>query len=173
MSKPIKISYIWNRENIDKLFEASYKYQFNNSAKRYIGWLFIAIMQFGVVFALKKGAFELLLFSTIMIIYWYYGKKIIAKRRAKRSFEESPFRDKKIEMSIGNDGFNLAPFESKDSSQNTHWSWDEIDEIINLEDDIMIYKYPHFHYIPNNGFQSAKEKRKFKSLAKKYKIKVH
>ena len=54
MSKPIKISYIWNQENVENLFEASYKYQFNNSAKRFIGWFFIALLQYGIVIALKK-----------------------------------------------------------------------------------------------------------------------
>jgi len=170
MSKPIKISYIWNRENIDKLFEASYKYQFNNSAKRFIGWFFVALLQYGVVVALKKDAYAILLFSTIMLFYWYYGKKWIAKRRAYKSFENSKFKDKKIEISIGNDGFSLASFgaEASDSKTNEHWSWDEVQEVIVLGDDIMLYKHPHFHYIPSNGFESIEEKSRFKSLVKKY-----
>ena len=63
MSKPIKISYIWNRENVESLFEASYKYQFENSGKRFIGWLFIALLQYGIVLALKKDAFAIALFG--------------------------------------------------------------------------------------------------------------
>jgi len=160
MSKPIKISYIWNQDNMKKVFDASYKYQFNHSAKRYIGWLFIALVQFGVVASFKKGAFELLLFSTIMIIYWYYGKKLIAKKRAMKSFKNSPFKDKKIEMSVDKDGITIL------SNNNEKWKWEDIDEIIPLGDDIMIYKYPNFHYIPSNGFKSIEEKSKFKSIAK-------
>jgi len=163
ISKPIKVSYIWNRENIDKLFEESYKYQFNNSSKRYVGWLFIAIMQFGVVAALKKNSFALLLFSTILIIYWYYGKKLIARKRAIKSFENSPFKDKKIEMDIDEDGITIL------SNNNEKWKWEDIDEVVSLGDDIMIYKYPNFHYIPSNGFKSMEEKSKFKSIAKKNK----
>jgi hypothetical protein len=165
MSKPIKISYIWNKQNIDNLFEASYKYQFNNSAKRFIGWLFIALLQYGIVLALKKDAFAILLFSTIMLFYWYYGKKWIAKRRADKSFENSPFKGKKIEMSIGTNGFNLV---SSDSKNHEHWSWDEVQEVIVLGDDIMLYKHPNFHYIPANGFESIEEKSRFKSMVKKY-----
>jgi len=162
MSKPIKVSYIWNRENVESLFEASYKYQFNNSHKRYIGWFFIAIMQFGVVAALKKGAFELLLFSTIMVVYWYYGKKIIAKKRAKKSFETSKFKDKKIEMLIDEDGYTLlSPYQEK-------WSWDDVQEVIELNNDIMLYKHPNFHYIPEKGFESMEEKSRFKSLVREY-----
>ena len=162
MSKPIKISYIWNRENIDKLFEASYKYQFNNSAKRFIGWFFIALLQYGVVIALKKDAYAILLFSTIMLFYWYYGKKFIAKKRAYKSFESSEFKDKKIEMSISKDGFTLL-FPNSEK-----WSWSEVQEVIVLGDDIMLYKHPNFHYIPSNGFESVEEKSRFKSLVKKY-----
>jgi len=162
MSNPITISYIWNQSNIDKLFEASYKYQFEHSRKRYVGWLFIAIMQFGVVAALKKGAFELLLFATIMVIYWYYGKKIIAKQRAKRSFENSEFKDKKIEMRIDEQGFHiLLPYQEE-------WSWEDIQEVVVLGEDIMIYKYPNFHYIPASGFASMEDKSRFKTLVKKY-----
>ena len=171
MSKPIKISYIWNRENVESLFEASYKYQFENSGKRFIGWLFIALLQYGIVLALKKDAFAILLFSTIMLFYWYYGKKWIAKRRADTSFENSAFKDKKIEMSIGDDGFSLASFgddETSDSKTHEHWSWDEVQEVVVLGDDIMLYRHPHFHYIPANGFESIEEKSRFKSLVKQY-----
>ncbi len=162
MSKPIKVSYLWNRENLENLFEASYKYQFEHSRKRYVGWLFIAMMQFGVVAALKKGAFELLLFSTIMLAYWYYGKKMIAKKRAEKSFETSEFKDQRIEMSIDQEGFTLL------SPHHEKWSWSEVQEVIALGDDIMLYKYPNFHYIPAKGFESMEEKSRFKSLVKKY-----
>ena len=170
MSSPIKISYTWDKANVDSLFNASYKYQFENSGKRFIGWLFIALLQYGIVLALKKDAFAILLFSTIMLFYWYYGKKWIAKRRADKSFEESAFKDKKIEMTIGSDGFSLVPFgaEASDSKAYEHWSWDEVQEVIVLGDDIMLYKHPHFHYIPANGFESMEEKSRFKSLVKKY-----
>jgi len=162
MSKPIKVSYIWNQENIERLFEASYKYQFNNSAKRFIGWFFIALLQYGIVLALKKDAFAILLFSTIMLFYWYYGKKWIAKRRAYNAFEKSEFKDEKIEIDIDKNGFTLR------SNHNEKWSWDEVQEVIVLGDDIMLYKHPHFHYIPSNGFKSLEEKSRFKSLVKKY-----
>ena len=163
MSKPVEIRYVWNRENVEKLFESSYKYLFNHSAKRYIGWLFIALLQFGVVAALKKDAIGLLLFSSIVLVYWYYGKKMIARRRAKRSFERSTFRDKTIRIDASDEGLDIKGNEGK-----IHWNWDEIDEVIPLEDDIMIYRHPYFHYIPANGFASLEEKSRFKSMARKH-----
>ncbi len=162
MSKPIEVSYIWNKENIEKLFDASYKYQFEHSRKRYIGWFFIALMQYGIVIALKKEAFAILLFTTIVLFYWYYGKKWIAQKRARKSFEASEFKDKEIKLTVDKDGLHLITPNKED------WSWDEIEEIVSLGDDIMIYKYPNFHYIPTNGFESIEEKSRFKSLVKKY-----
>ncbi len=162
MSNPIKISYIWNKENFESLFDASYKYQFNNSGKRFIGWFFVALLQYGIVIALKKDAFAILLFSTIMLAYWYYGKKMIAKRRAEKSFETSEFKDKHIEMSIDKDGFTLL------SPHHETWAWNEVQEVIVLGDDIMLYKHPNFHYIPAKGFESMEEKSRFKSLVKQY-----
>jgi hypothetical protein len=113
-----------------------------------------------VVVAIKKDAYAILLFSTIMLFYWYYGKKWIAKRRAKKSFEKSEFKNKRIEISIDKDGFTLLqPSQEK-------WSWNEIQKVIILGDDIMLYRHLHFHYIPNNGFKSLEEKSRFKSLVK-------
>ena len=163
MSEPIEIQYLWNRENVEKLFESSYKYLFNHSAKRYIGWLFIALLQFGVVAALKKGSVELLLFSSIMLLYWYYGKKVIAHRRAENSFENSSFRDKTIHIDASDKGLDIRSNEG-----GIHWNWDEIDEVIPLEEDIILYKDPYFHYIPAQGFASIEEKSRFKSMARSH-----
>jgi len=163
MSEPIQTSYVWDRENVQRLFEESYNYQFNHSAKRYIGWFLIALMQFGVVFALKKGAFELLLFSTIVLLYWYYGKKMIAKRRAMKSFESSPFKNKTIKIEVDDDRFVI-----KSQGGEIVWSWDEVDEVVVLGDDIMIYKYPHFHYIPSSAFSSIEDRSRFKKMAKEH-----
>jgi hypothetical protein len=162
MSNPIHIRYVWNKENVEHLFDASYTYQFNHSAKRFIGWLLIALLQYGVVLAFKKEVFAILLFATIMLVYWYYGKKVIARKRAQRDFEKSEFKDKTIEMNIDESGFTLlSPHQEK-------WGWDEVQEVIALGDDIMLYKHPHFHYIPQKAFASLEEKSRFKSLAKKH-----
>jgi len=161
MSEPIHIRYTWNRENVKKLFESSYKYQFEHSAKRYIGWLFVAILQFGVVAALKKGDFSLLLFSTIVLIYWYYGKKMIAKRRAESTFAKSSFQNKTILIDVSDEGFEIRGNEGC-----VKWKWDEIDDVIVLDNAIMLHKYPYFHYIPESGFHSIEDKSRFKKMAK-------
>ena len=156
MSK-IKISYIWNEENFNKLFKEAYNYQFKNSPRRYIGWLFIALAQFGVVAALKKGSIGLLLFSTIMILYWYYLKKIIVKKRAFREFLKSPLKDKKIELSVDNTGIE---------QNGKKISWSEISQVIPIKDDILIVANNNSYYIPSKGFKSIEDRNFFKSIAK-------
>ena len=47
--KPIEITYSWDRENFEKAFTKSYTHQFKNSARRYVGWFFVALAQFGVI----------------------------------------------------------------------------------------------------------------------------
>ena len=161
MSKTIRISYLWDRENFEKLFASSYRYQFTHSMKRYIGWLFIAILQLGVVAALKKGSVALLLFASLVLIYWYFGKKIIAKKRASNAFNASSFKDKTVKIEVDEGGFEIKSQEGK-----VEWLWDEVDEVISLNDDIMIYKEPNFHYISSNGFSSIEDKSHFKTMAR-------
>lgn len=163
MSRPVEISYLWDRENMERLFDTSYRYLFDHSAKRYIGWLFIAILQFGVVAALKQGSVAILLFASIVLFYWYYGKRVIAKRRAYRSFERSPFRDKKIAILVDETGFAI-----KIEEQENFWSWEIIGEVLGMKDDIMLYKAPYFYYIPASAFASIDEKSRFKSMAKSH-----
>ncbi len=161
MSDPIRITYDWSRENVEKLFDSSYKYLFNHSSRRYIGWFFIALLQFGVVAALKKGSVGLLMFSTIILIYWYYGKRLIARRRAIASWQASLFRDKTITILADDDGLEI-----RSDAGDVQWSWDEIDEVVGIDGDVLVYRAPHFHYIPEGAFGSIEDKSRFKSLAK-------
>jgi len=155
--KPIKISYLWDRKNFENSFENAYKYQFQHSAKRYIGWFFVALAQFGVVAALKGGSVALLMFSTLLLFYWYVGKKWLVKRRAKAQFENSPFKDKNIEITVNEKGLE----------QNGLFTpWEQIEGVVGMGDAIMLYQDGKSYYIPENGFASVEEKSRFKALAK-------
>jgi len=155
---PIKISYMWDRENFLKAFEKSYKYQYKNSARRYIGWFFIAMAQFGVIGALKGGSFGLLMLSTILIFYWYIAKKWIIKRRAITDFEKSPLKNSKIELVITKDGIE---------QNSVHINWKDIQGLVPYGDDLYLYYADKAFYIPSNGFKSIEDKSRLKKLAKK------
>ena len=156
MSK-VYISYIWDEKNFNRLFNEAYNYQFKNSPRRYIGWLFIAMAQFGVVAALKKGSITLLLLSTFLILYWYYIKKVIVKKRAYREFLNSPLKDKRVELIVDSDGIEQG---------GTKILWSDIEEIIPIEDDILIVAGNKSYYIPSSGFKNIEERSLFKKLAR-------
>ena len=156
-SEPIRITWTWDRDNFEKSFERAYTYHYKNSARRYIGWLFIAMAQFGVVAALKKGSIALLMLSTLLILYWYVVKKWLLKRRALRSFDNSPFKDKKIAMIADEKGI----VKGEDMI-----SWEEIDGVVPVDDALMIYQHGQEFYIPAGAFENIEAMSRFKSIAK-------
>jgi hypothetical protein len=156
-SEPIVISYRWDRENFEKAFENAYSYHYKHSLRRYIGWLFVAMTQFGVVFALKGGHFGLLLFSTILVLYWYVIKKWLVKRRALRAFEHSSLKDSTITLIADEEGITQA---------DVSVPWEEIRGIVVSDEVLMLYLKNKEYYIPENAFGSIEAKSRFKSIAK-------
>ena len=156
-SEPITISYRWDRENFEKAFENAYAYHYKNSARRYIGWLFVAMAQFGVVAALKKGSVALLMFSTILLLYWYLVKKWLLKRRAMRYFENAPLRDKEITLVADEEGI---------MQDDTRVKWEEIEGVVPATEGLMLYQKGREYYIPASAFRSVEAMSRFKSIAK-------
>jgi len=163
MSEPIRIEYVWNRENVARLFEASYRYLFDHSVRRYIGWFFIALLQFGLVAMFKKQAPGLMMFASLALIYWYLGRKWLARRRAMRSWEASPFRDQTVRIEADDEGLEIHSEVGAEQ-----WSWDEIDAVVGLGEDVLLLRAPHLHYIPASGFGSMEARSAFKTLAKRH-----
>jgi len=49
MSKVVEINFNWSQELALKASKLYYDYDMKNSNKRYIGWFFVALVQFGIV----------------------------------------------------------------------------------------------------------------------------
>ena len=156
--KPIEITYVWDRENFEKAFSKSYIHQFKNSARRYVGWFFVAMAQFGVVAALKGGSIGLLMFATILILYWYVVKKWLVHQRAIKAYEKLPLKNSQLRLDISENGIK---------QDNALISWEEIQGLVPIEDDILLYYKQKAFYIPSNAFTSIEAKSALKSLAKK------
>jgi len=148
--KDIKINFTWSEELAKKSFDEIYKYEFNNSAKKYIGWFFIALLQFGVVGALKKGDITILSFATFMLIYWYYIKKIIAKKR----FIKLNCKPTKVQIIANKDGLRFI-------NENITWKWNEVQDIKKLDNGLIVTKEPNHYFIPNSGFKSIEDRSAF------------
>jgi len=154
---PINISYTWDRENFEKAFSRSYTHQFKNSARRYVGWFFVALAQFGVVAAFKGGSIGLLMLATILILYWYVIKKWLIHQRAIKAYENSPLKNSQIKLQITQEGVN---------QDDTFIPWQDIQGLVPIEDDILLYYKEKAFYIPSNAFHTIEEKSALKSLAK-------
>ena len=159
MSKIIKLDFVWDKETARKSFDELYRYEFNHSSKKYIGWLFIALLQFGVVATFKKGDISLLIFSTVVLSYWYILKKMIAKKLYLKRFENDPLKDKKIVLEADENGLHFK-------SHNTFWKWSEIESIEDVKNGLLLIKYPNHYFIPLNAFKSFEDKNDFKMLYK-------
>ena len=155
--KPIEITYIWDKQNFEKAFSKSYTHQFKNSARRYIGWFFVALAQFGVVAALKGGSIGLLMLATILILYWYVLKKWLVHQRAIKAYENSPLKNSQIKLYITEDGIK---------QESALILWQDIQGLVPIEDDILLYYKEKAFYIPSNAFASIEEKSALKGLAK-------
>lgn len=154
---PIEIRYTWDRENFEKAFERSYTHQFKNSARRYVGWLFVAMAQFGVVAALKGGSIGLLMLSTLLIFYWYVGKKWLVHQRARKAYEASPLKGSQIGLKVTQEGVE----------QEAHFvPWEEIAGVVPVENDILLYYKDKAFYIPESAFGSLEAKSAFLTLAR-------
>jgi len=153
----MNISYTWDKENFEKAFTKSYTHQFKNSTRRYVGWFFVAMAQFGVVAAFKGGSIGLLLLSTVLILYWYVIKKWLVHQRAIKAYENSAFKNSQIKLQITQEGV---------TQEDTFIPWEEIQGLVPIEDDILFYYKKNAFYIPSNAFKSIEEKSALKSLVK-------
>jgi len=155
--KPIKIKYTWNKDVFLLASKSTYEFELKHSPKRFLGWFFLALTQFGVVGALKKDAYGLLLISTILVIYWYALRWPIRRFIIAKTYNSS---------SSKNHEFNLLANEKAITVDENIITWSEITEVISVEDAFLLYYGSSFLFIPKYAFESSDEKDRFSYLAK-------
>jgi hypothetical protein len=159
MFNNIKISYVWDRELALKSAQDIYEYELKNSNKKYIGWFFVALLQFGVVGALKHNAYGFLVISTITLAYWYGFRWPMRKYFINKTFDKSLLANKKIELE--------ATTEAILSNGEIQILYTNIKRYIQLENAIVIYHNLGTIYLPNNAFESTGARKQFKSYLEK------
>ena len=157
MSKEIKINFTYTKELALKASKLFYDYDMKNSSKKYIGWLFIAMMQFGVVGALKHNSFGILFVATFLVIYWYYIRWYIRKFIILKYYDKSNTNNKKVVFSLNDDGL---------SNLENIISWDNIVRVIKLDDVILLQTNTNTLYFDKQSFNSYKNMQKFLSIMK-------
>jgi len=152
MSDTITISYIWDKETYLKASKLAYSYELKHSTKRYIGWFFIAMLQFGVVAAMKKGAIGLLLISTVMLTYWYILRWPIRKKIIERTFDKSPNANLQYIINLLPDGLKI---------NDKLITWGEITQTLAIDDGIFVSLSQESIFIPSHAFKTIEERNYF------------
>ncbi len=157
MSDAIRLSYCWDQETFLKASKAAYKHEMKHSPKRFLGWIFIAMTQFGVVAALKKGVVGLLLISTILVVYWYFFRWNIRKKLLLKSFDKS---------STKNHYYNIVVDEEGMHAKEMTILWEHVNLIVSLQEGFLIYSEESSLFIPTSAFVDEDQKNEFAILAK-------
>ncbi len=154
--KEVQIRYIWSKEIALKASKLYYDYDMKHSSKRYIGWFFVALTQFGIVGALKHNVFGLLYLSTFLVIYWYYGRWYLRKRMLEKFYDKNAQGDKEILFTLDYQGLHF---------QGQLVDWDHIEKILKFDDGLVIQTDDATLFFANDFFRSFDDKQLFLSIA--------
>jgi hypothetical protein len=127
------------------------------SGKRYVGWLFIAMMQFGVVGALKHDSFGILFISTFLVIYWYYIRWFLRKRMIVKFYEKSGLDAQDVVFTLVDDGLHY---------HESTIGWDDITKVIKFDDGILVQTIDSTLFFQREAFKSYKDVQRFMEMMK-------
>ena len=154
MSKLLEFSYKWDKETFLNASHEAYKYEMKHSPKRFLGWIFIAMTQFGVVAAFKGAPIGLLLISTFLVIYWYFLRWPMRKSMLAKRFDKEATYDIKVK-------------EDEIIINEKKIAWSEVLEVVSLEKGFLILANDSFFFFPRKAFKTLEEKNAFAEIAKK------
>ena len=156
MSKPIEVNFKWNKELALTTSKLYYDYDMRHSNKRYLGWFFVALVQFGIVGALKHDSYGLLYLSTFLVLYWYYGRWYLRKRMLLRFYDKNVPKNVDVHFSIDAEGLH---------GNNEVILWDDIIKIIQLEEGVLVQSTESALFFDKSAFKNAQERRRFIQMA--------
>jgi Zn-dependent protease with chaperone function len=150
MSKTIELKFKYDKDFFINITKKVYDYEMKHSNKKYVGWFFIAITQFGVVSALKHNAYGLLFISTFFLFYWYLLRWQVRKYLAIRWFEKMPIKDKQIDVKIDDEGITSNLYNQKLPFSNIVF-------YKNTEDGVLFFHDGVASFFPKEVFKSAED----------------
>ncbi len=156
MSKPIEVNFKWNKELALTTSKLYYDYDMRHSNKRYLGWFFVALVQFGIVGALKHDSYGLLYLSTFLVGYWYYGRWYLRKRMLLRFYDKNVPKNVDVHFGIDAEGLH---------GNNEVILWDDIIKIIQLEEGVLVQSTESALFFDKSAFKNAQERRRFIQMA--------
>ena len=159
ISKPIEIKFTWTKDLALKASKIYYDYDMKHSRKRYIGWIFVALVQFSIVGALKHNVFGMLYLSTLLVGYWYYGRWYLRQNMIIKYYNNLHIDNTEVTFLIDKDGFK---------SDNNLIKWDEIVKVLKIDKDILVQTTSNTLYFARDSFKCYDDVQTLLSLAKNY-----
>ena len=159
MSKPIEINFVYTKELAIKASKLFYDYDMKNSSKRYIGWLFVALMQFGVVGALKHDSFGLLFVSTFLVIYWYYIRWYVRKGMIVKFYDKSNINNRDVLFILDKSGLHY---------EEEVIAWDNVVKVIKFDDGALVQTDSNSLFFHRDFFCSFDDMQSFLSQMKEH-----
>jgi len=139
----------WSEETFLEGAKLYYDYTLKNSKKRMVGWVFIAILQFGIVMAIKQGTIGMLLLGSFLSFYWYFLRWPLRKKALKMQFKKSPMANKDMSIEISKQNIKIDDNELK---------FDKINEVIESEKGFLLAIDNGFIYLPLKNFTTESKK---------------
>ena len=141
--REIKITLKWDKESAITASQMFYEYDMKNSKKRYVGWLFVALTQFGIVGALKHDSYGLLYLSTFLVTYWYYGRWYLRSAMIKKYY--ATLQPTNLYFTLKDDGlYNGSEL----------IGWDDIFRVISLDDGVLVHTNSYTLFFERKAFQN-------------------
>jgi len=157
MSKGVEVKFTWSKDLAIKASKLYYDYDMRTSSKKYVGWLFIALMQFGVVGALKHDSFGLLFVSTFFVVYWYYIRWFVRKRMIIKFYDKSGLDARDVVFVLEDDGLHY---------NDSVIDWDNIFKVVKFDDGILIQTIDSTLFFQRESFKSYKDVQRFMEMMK-------
>ena len=158
MFKTIELKYMWDKKTALLSTKLFYDYEYKYSYRRYLGWFFIAMVQFGVVGALKHDSYGMLVLSTVLVLYWYFLRFEIRKRMAMKQFNSSVLADNEVMVSLQDDGL---------FSEQGLIRFENINQVVEQGKGFLIYTLHQALFFPKEAFVSSEECSRFREKMNK------
>jgi len=161
MSKTIEAKFVWSEVVALLSSELFYKYEFRHSYRRYVGWLFIAMAQFGVVGALKHDAYGMLVLSSFLLVYWYAVRWQLRRRLALRLFKSSPQSNREITTVFDDVGLEI---------EGKKVPWSDVVKVVEKGEGFLFYTQEQSSFFPKEAFSSSDDRDTLRAMITKAKI---
>ena len=155
MSEPITLTLDWDEQSYLKGAKAAYDLQMRQGWRRYAGWLFIAMVQFGVVGALLAGRYALLLLATLLVLYWYALRWPLRKAALKRLYARSNRTDQTLRLRADEKGLCI---------DDRCVGWETFRRVVASAEGYLLEMEEGVLFIPKSRFTDGETRRRFVSL---------